>query len=341
MTDESFSQEGSRFRRGYSAITTGQLARLCGVSQGTVDRALNHRPGISPKTKERVLRAAREYGYIPNIHARILSGGRSMLLGVVVFDLDNEYFSRLVMELEALCREEGYSSVVMFSHKSVRQEIDCLNQLVHMGVDGIVLCPVGQGEEYLRYLQGLKSSIVAVDNRLDGLPFVGLDNRAAMKAAALQIKSRGYCRALYYAPVLARAGQSQTGRENFYAQLERHAGFLEAAGQLGLPVHTVTQMDRLPPLLDGEERTAVVCPSDYYALELLSLVRQRPGTGILGFDNIGILDRCGLPLSSIGGDSGQMARLAYAAALHRERAAESEPALCWEIPCRMADRGSL
>ena len=94
-----------------------------------------------------------------------------MLLGVVVFDLDNEYFSRLVMELEALCRGEGYSSVVMFSHKSAQQEIDCLNQLVHMGVDGIVLCPVGWGIPFARYLQGLRTPVVTVDNRLEVLPF--------------------------------------------------------------------------------------------------------------------------------------------------------------------------
>lgn len=330
-------ESGRAVRRGYAAVTTAQLARLCGVSQGTVDRALNNRRGISPQTKERVLQAARSYGYIPNIHARVLSGGRSMLLGVVVFDLDNEYFSRLVMELEALCRGEGYSSVVMFSHKSAQQEIDCLNQLVHMGVDGIVLCPVGWGIPFARYLQGLRTPVVTVDNRLEGLPFVGLDNRSAMAQAACHIRERGYDRAVYFAPVLRRmASNSQS--ENFYAQRERYEGFLSAAEGIGLPVASAVSPEELTALLEIGGRAAVVCPSDYYALQVLSLVQRCPGSGILGFDNIGILDRCALPLSSIGGDSGLLARLAYTAAIHPR---DSSQPLCRELPCRIFHRGSL
>ena len=58
-----------------NSISTTQLAQICGVSQGTVDRALNNRKGINPKTKEKILAVANEYGYRPNIHARSMAGG--------------------------------------------------------------------------------------------------------------------------------------------------------------------------------------------------------------------------------------------------------------------------
>ena len=52
--------------RRFSKITTTQLARICGVSQGTVDRALHNRQGINPETRKQILAVAREYDYVPN-----------------------------------------------------------------------------------------------------------------------------------------------------------------------------------------------------------------------------------------------------------------------------------
>lgn len=74
-------------------ISTTKIAEICGVSQGTVDRALNGRKGIRPETREKILNVAKEYDYRPNIHARSIAGGKSQLIGVVVFNLNNQYFS--------------------------------------------------------------------------------------------------------------------------------------------------------------------------------------------------------------------------------------------------------
>ena len=53
--------------RRFSKITTTQLARICGVSQGIVDRALHNRQGISSETRKQILAVAKEYDYVPNI----------------------------------------------------------------------------------------------------------------------------------------------------------------------------------------------------------------------------------------------------------------------------------
>ena len=75
----------------FSKITTTQLARICGVSQGTVDRALHNRDDINPETRARILEIAKENDYSPNVQMDNQAG--SMLIGVVLFDLFNEYFS--------------------------------------------------------------------------------------------------------------------------------------------------------------------------------------------------------------------------------------------------------
>ena len=97
----------------FSRITTTQLARICGVSQGTVDRALHDRGGISPKTREKILAVAKEYDYVPSIKTKS-EQGRSMLIGVVLYDLYNEFFSKLAMSLVNEAKRAGYS--VVFLH---------------------------------------------------------------------------------------------------------------------------------------------------------------------------------------------------------------------------------
>ena len=76
----------------FSNITTTQLARICGVSQGTVDRALHNRGEINAETKQKILTVAKEYGYVPSLQISGATKDRSMLIGVVLFDLYNEYF---------------------------------------------------------------------------------------------------------------------------------------------------------------------------------------------------------------------------------------------------------
>ena len=79
-------------------VTTSEIARICNVSQGTVDRALNNRPDIKAETKQKILEVAKKYGYrdyVSTYPDKILGQ-----IGIIVFNLNNEYFSRLITEVE-------------------------------------------------------------------------------------------------------------------------------------------------------------------------------------------------------------------------------------------------
>ena len=81
-------------------LTGTRLAKLCGVSQGTVDRALHGRGEINEKTKEKILNIAEQYGFLR-------SDGKTDertkgIIGVIVFDVVNEYFSNLIMHIKGL-----------------------------------------------------------------------------------------------------------------------------------------------------------------------------------------------------------------------------------------------
>jgi len=273
-------------------ISTTKIAEICGVSQGTVDRALNNRPGISPKTKEKILAVVKEYGYRPNMHARCMAKGKSLLVGVVVFDLNNQYFSDILAHIESGCRAKGYSTVVMFTGKDPKKEIECIQNLYHMTVDGIVLCPVNGGEEYENFLSSLNIPIVTFGNKLTNFPYIGIDNCQAMMETVTFAANKGYAHLIYVKPALT--------ERNTFAQTERLNAFIAACDKAKVS-HTITSLQNASKELHKGKRNAFICPTDIYAVKLLPVANQYQ-SGIIGFDNIRLIDELSLCLDSIAYD---------------------------------------
>lgn len=282
-------------------ITTTQLAKICNVSQGTVDRALNDRKGINPKTKEHVLKVAKEYGYRPNIHARNLAGGKSMLIGIVVFDLKNEYFSNLIMEIEKCCKDIGYSTIVMFSHKDKQCEIECLEQLYFMGVDGIILCPINDGIEFSNYVQSFHIPTVTVGNKIDHLCFAGINDYEAMSEATSYVIGKGYDHIVYVS-----ASLPENCEFNAYAQIMRYHGFLDVCKNYALEYQVTFDVNKASKYIRQNKKNAVLCSTDHYALKLLPFANNKK-VGIMGFDNISALTDYDLRLDSVSYHSKEIA----------------------------------
>lgn len=305
-------------------ISTNEIARICGVSQGTVDRALNNRKGISPKTKERVLKVAKEYGYRPNIHASSIAGGKSHLIGVVVFDLNNPYFSDILMNVEAYCSSLGYSTVVMFTNKEYKKEIKCIESLYHMSVDGIILCPVNSGKEYENYLLSLNIPIITIGNKLSGIPYIGIDNELATKDVVMSLLEKGYKKLIYIKPNLV--------QRNTYAQTERFSSFLTTCEKVKVDF-VITDMDHVEKELSINTLCALVCPTDIYAFKLLHIA-QKYKAGIIGFDNLRLIDELELKLDSVSYDTTLTAQNAVDYIVNKTPITAS-------IPYKITKRGSV
>lgn len=261
----------------FSKITTTQLARICGVSQGTVDRALHNRSDINPKTRARILEIAREYDYRPNIQADDQSN--SMLIGVVLFDLYNEYFSKLAMSLVKEARKFGYSIIFQFSEKEEKNEKKALEYFDYIGVDGIVLFSVGSdSEDYKNYLHSLKKPIVLIGNKLFDLPFVGIDDMKAMYDLSWKFAENVPSgNILYFAPVLKKQLHS------INAQRMRLDGFVRAMNALKKNYRIVTDINEL------SNYSGIVCATDHYALQALKRLEYPKDLQIAGFDNVSML----------------------------------------------------
>lgn len=264
-------------------ITTSQIAKICNVSQGTVDRALNNRSGINAATKEKIINVALKYGYreeikIPNISVK-------GLIGIVVFNLNNEYFSQLIEQLEYSLKQEGIGTVVMLSHYDASYEAECIRNLYNMGVLGIVCCPVNRGAEFENYLNLFNVPIVIVGNRLANFPYVGIDDFEAMKEMTNCVLSKNPQNIIYFSPAL--------NYSDAYAQHKRYEGFLNAVGNNKYQV--VTDIEDIKT--HYEENTIIICSNDYYALKVYF---KKCNAKIVGFDNISTLDKYNINIDSVG-----------------------------------------
>lgn len=282
-------------------ITTAHLARICGVSQGTVDRALNNRSDINAATKERILNAAKLYGYREPMEKESedkISGQ----IGIIVFNLNNDYFSELVMEAERVLKESGFCTVVMMSHYDKAQELECIRKMYNAGVDGIMLCSVNGGESFKRFLELLDIPVIAVGNRIDGVPFVGIDDFAAMRDMTEYVIGKGFEKLVYFSPALK--------YDDAMAQKLRYDGFLDAVRNV--KYETVCDTESLATEYDG--KTAIICSTDYYAVKASTRTK---GAKVFGFDNLGTIEEYNLGIDSLGYSVSGIAREAFGLIMNR------------------------
>lgn len=123
--------------------TIRDVAKASGVSTATVSAVINDSAYVSPELRTRVLAAIRDLGYSPSQSARNLRSGRSQLIGLVVADLANPFFSRVVWAAEAAVAAWGYAMVVFNSDEKPEAEKRILARIRALCCDGVVMVPVG------------------------------------------------------------------------------------------------------------------------------------------------------------------------------------------------------
>lgn len=304
------------------SATIKDIALQCGVSEGTVDRALNDRPGIKKETKEKILQAAKELGYRPNHLASCLAKGSSKTIGVVCAGLGNPFFSSFVEAIERMAYENGYYLNLILTHGSREKEMEGINYLVSRQVDGLIIIPLGYGEEYEQELLQFQIPIVTVYNRIsDKFTHVDVDGRLIMKNAVQRMVAKGYQRIAY---LDLGYGTPCDLKNNRYSLNQRRLGYIDGMESegLGIPV-IMTNYDWEPMeqfLRNGAGKPAVLCPFDDVAIHVLDLMRQHgisvpEQVGIMGFDNISILNSISPRLCSVDCEIKELGKKAFQALL--------------------------
>lgn len=276
--------------------TLKDVAAEAGVSAAAVSLVLNGRPNrVSAETKKAIFAAAQRLNYVPNQTARSLVTNHSMLLALLVPDIENLFFASLAKALEDVLAPEGYCLIIANSDDSRAAEHTLMRTLGSRGIDGLFLIPSYESVMDMAIIradvEAMTCPVVLVDRLLgqDWCDAVGSDNRCGGRLAARALLEAGHTR---IGCITASSGPgSDTAREEGFSEELRRAGI------------------ELPPALRGEGgyrfegghaaadgiidagATAVFCCNDLMALGFVERMRERgltmPGDiSVIGYDNV-------------------------------------------------------
>lgn len=211
------------------AVSIKQVAEQAGVSMATVSRVLTGAQTVDQEMSERVREAAQRLDYQPNRIARSLRARTTRTIGVVIPDIQDQFFTSVVRGIEDELRKADYTLLLGNSDDDARREREYLATLRAEGVAGVVLFPVINKAATANYRQFLEASIPLV--AIDRLPVnltvdsVKVTNAAGVREAVAH---------------LIRLGHRRIGLINGPAHLdvpsERQAGYEEALRAAGLQI---------------------------------------------------------------------------------------------------------
>ena len=204
--------------------TIADVARVAGVSVGTVSNVMNGTRPVNEGTRERVQAAAIELGFQFNALAQTLRRQTSRIVGLCTTHLTTTYLRELAIALDAIASRNGYELIQVQTHQDPQTELARVQSLMSRQVDGLILLPSLTPEASLAAIARRGLPVVVIDRQPDDPNFASviIDNFAAMQDVAGTLYAKGHRRLLFIAQNLA-----------VVTTRHRVAGLQEAAQTLG------------------------------------------------------------------------------------------------------------
>ena len=242
-----------RRRLGGSGAKMRDVAERAGVSPMTVSRALNTPDKVSAEMRERVMRAVKEIGYLPNHLASSLSSNRSTTIGLIVPSIDNSIYTQTVKGLSDVIRRSGFQLMISECGYDPAEEEALIASLLTHRVSGLVLHNTehtGQAASMLR-----RSGVPVVENgNLPRRPLdmaVSYSNHAAAHAMTMHLGRLGYRKIAF---VSLHSSNNDRSRD-------RIAGYLKALEDLGQEADPRLMIETSRGLAAGAEAVARIVQS--------------------------------------------------------------------------------
>jgi DNA-binding LacI/PurR family transcriptional regulator len=288
--------------------TIRDVARIAGVSKGTVSFALNGRPGVADETRQRILAAAESLGWTPSFQGRALSASRAFAVGLVLARPPellgtDPFFPAFIAGIEKTLSGRGQALVLQVVPES--EEEDGYRRLAgDRRVDGVFLLDLRVADPRIALLRelGLPAVTIARPDVPSECPALLVDDRPGIAAAVQHLVELGHTRIAHVA-----------GPSHFLHGLVRRQAWEQALAAAGREATTVIEADfsaaggaqATRELLESEQRpTAIVYANDVMAIAGLSValecgVAVPAELSVTGFDNTDLAGYVTPPLTSV------------------------------------------
>ncbi|UOF91007.1 LacI family transcriptional regulator [Fodinisporobacter ferrooxydans] len=178
-------------------VTMKQVAEKSGFSVATVSAVINNLPVVSEKAKVQILKAIEELGYRPNVVARSMKTSKTSSIGIIVRDITNPFYPKVISSLEEVAWSYGYEVFLCNTENNVERERKYIDNLIGKRVDGIIITTAQlERDEYYEKLRKLKIPYVFLNRKpeqlLENEFFVGTDNCLAVEKVIAHLANMGY-----------------------------------------------------------------------------------------------------------------------------------------------------
>lgn len=280
------------------------VAALADVSVGTVSNVLNRPDRVSAKTRARVETAIAALGFVPNAPARQLRAGRARIIGLVVPDISNPFFTEVARGVEEAALESGYVVILCNSDERPEREDHYLSVLESQRVAAILITPAREGLKALDRFIAAGTAVALLDNEggSQEVCSASVDDVLGGRLAAEHVIGLGHRSIVWLA-----------GPADIPQVASRERGLMAAADAAGVTVTRLAtaQMTThagqvaLDEALDaGLSLTALVCANDLLALGAVRALTKHglvapDDVSVVGYDDIDFASSAAVPLTSV------------------------------------------
>ncbi|GAB3020732.1 LacI family DNA-binding transcriptional regulator [Bowmanella dokdonensis] len=295
-----------------------KVSELAGVSTATVSRTLKSPGLVTEKTRDKVMKAVKEAGYRPNWLATSVKTGKSNSIVVLVPNLVNPFFMRIIEGIEQAAQERGYSVLLGDTQGKSQRENEYASMVLTNRADGLIQLdhsfPFSDNDAELAETIPMVSVCERIANRK--YPFIELDNYAASRALAHHLISYGHSRF----GIIAGQIESQIYRDRLAgikSVLHEEGIAFDDSMLVGGSYRIETGVEGARQLAGREQPpTAVICFNDDIAIGALHEFKRLgltvPGDiSVTGFDNVRVSAYMDPPLTTIDQPAYEMGRRAF------------------------------
>jgi alanine racemase len=282
------------------------IAAVAGVSEATVSRVLNDKPGVARDTRQAVFTALDLMGYE---RPRKLQKRRSGLVGLIVPELTNPVFPAFVQVIERALVQDGYTPILCTMTAGGVPENEYIDMLLERGVNGIIFVSTLHADmcaEHSRYAALVQSGlpIVLVNGYLSGLRVTSIsaDEQAAVRTALAHLVALGH-RAIGLATGPLRYRPSAQKREAFLRTMQELVQ-VDASKLVEVSFFTVEGGRAAAERLLDASVTAIVCANDLMALGAVRAIQSRglkvpEQVSVIGYDDSLLISFTQPPLTTV------------------------------------------
>jgi DNA-binding LacI/PurR family transcriptional regulator len=305
--------------------TISDVSQRAGVSKTTVSRVLNNPDLVNVQTRKRVLAVIEKLNYSPSVIARGMRSQKTRMIGVILPDITNLYYSEFLKNVEAEAMNSGYIAVICSTETKSERERQYIDQLVKRQIDGLILCRYETVEKNGSFLAGIgkKTPLVVTDQPSKGLPLsaVYTDALQGFRDVTKYLLGKGYRRIVML-----------SGDRSYPFAVMRYSGYAAALTDHDITVdETLVQecdcsvaggYEAVEKILKRVVPDAVVSVTDLVALGALKCLQERgysipQDIAVTGFDNIPISSLASPQLTTVAQPIARMAKAAVGQLIRR------------------------